>query len=37
LREHAGHDVAGAGPKHVFHSMASQMTRWLKLIRAIGA
>ena len=36
LRSHAEFGAAGAEAKHVFHSMASQMQQWLKLIHKIG-
>ena len=37
LRHHAEFGSAGAVAKTTFHSMASQMREWLKLIKAIGA
>ena len=37
LRHHAEFGSVGADAKTTFHSMASQMREWLKLIKAIGA
>jgi hypothetical protein len=36
LRNHAEFGATSADAKRTFHSMASQMTQWLRLIRTIG-